>query len=102
MEKLVMCCFGARDGCVLTLKQMQVISWQNSEKIVYVWDLSPIVDPKSIDFMDVVPNQIVSISASLIPFLEHDDANRALMGSNMMRQVVLFIVTMILLSLELD
>ena len=48
----------------------------------------PIVDPKSIDFMDVAPNQIASISASLIPFLEHDDANRALMGSNMMRQAV--------------
>ena len=38
--------------------------------------------------MDVAPNQIASISASLIPFLEHDDANRALMGSNMMRQAV--------------
>ena len=48
----------------------------------------PIVEPKKIDFMDVAPNQIASISASLIPFLEHDDANRALMGSNMMRQAV--------------
>ena len=38
--------------------------------------------------MDVAPNQIVSIAASLIPFLEHDDANRALMGSNMQRQAV--------------
>jgi len=38
--------------------------------------------------MDVAPNQIASIAASLIPFLEHDDANRALMGSNMMRQAV--------------
>ena len=48
----------------------------------------PIVDPKSLHYMDVAPNQIASISASLIPFLEHDDANRALMGSNMMRQAV--------------
>ncbi|WP_347924668.1 DNA-directed RNA polymerase subunit beta [Pontimicrobium sp. SW4] len=48
----------------------------------------PVVDPTSIHYTDVAPNQISSISASLIPFLEHDDANRALMGSNMMRQAV--------------
>lgn len=48
----------------------------------------PIVEPEKIDLMDVAPNQIASIAASLIPFLEHDDANRALMGSNMMRQAV--------------
>ncbi|WP_082864263.1 DNA-directed RNA polymerase subunit beta [Polaribacter atrinae] len=48
----------------------------------------PVVSPEDINFMDVAPNQIASISASLIPFLEHDDANRALMGSNMMRQAV--------------
>jgi DNA-directed RNA polymerase subunit beta len=48
----------------------------------------PIVSSKEINYMDVAPNQIASISASLIPFLEHDDANRALMGSNMMRQAV--------------
>jgi DNA-directed RNA polymerase subunit beta len=48
----------------------------------------PIVEPDKIDLMDVGPNQIASIAASLIPFLEHDDANRALMGSNMMRQAV--------------
>jgi DNA-directed RNA polymerase subunit beta len=48
----------------------------------------PIVEPEKIDLMDVGPNQIASIAASLIPFLEHDDANRALMGSNMMRQAV--------------
>ncbi len=48
----------------------------------------PVVDPKEINYTDVAPNQIASISASLIPFLEHDDANRALMGSNMMRQAV--------------
>ena len=48
----------------------------------------PIVTPQEIDLIDVAPNQISSIAASLIPFLEHDDANRALMGSNMMRQAV--------------
>ena len=48
----------------------------------------PVMDPKEIHYTDVAPNQISSISASLIPFLEHDDANRALMGSNMMRQAV--------------
>ncbi|MDT0676747.1 DNA-directed RNA polymerase subunit beta [Autumnicola musiva] len=48
----------------------------------------PVVDPKEVHYTDVAPNQIASISASLIPFLEHDDANRALMGSNMMRQAV--------------
>ncbi|MBP1629714.1 MAG: DNA-directed polymerase subunit beta [Bacteroidetes bacterium] len=48
----------------------------------------PIVSPAQVDLMDVASNQIASIAASLIPFLEHDDANRALMGSNMMRQAV--------------
>ncbi|MDP4855328.1 MAG: DNA-directed RNA polymerase subunit beta, partial [Schleiferiaceae bacterium] len=48
----------------------------------------PVLEPKQVQLMDVAPNQIASISASLIPFLEHDDANRALMGSNMMRQAV--------------
>ncbi|WP_010180902.1 DNA-directed RNA polymerase subunit beta [Aquimarina agarilytica] len=48
----------------------------------------PVEDPMNIHYTDVAPNQISSISASLIPFLEHDDANRALMGSNMMRQAV--------------
>ena len=48
----------------------------------------PVVSPKDVNYIDVAPNQIASISASLIPFLEHDDANRALMGSNMMRQSV--------------
>ncbi len=48
----------------------------------------PVETPDAINYMDVAPNQIASISASLIPFLEHDDANRALMGSNMMRQAV--------------
>ena len=48
----------------------------------------PVASPSEIHYADVSPNQIASISASLIPFLEHDDANRALMGSNMMRQAV--------------
>jgi DNA-directed RNA polymerase subunit beta len=48
----------------------------------------PIVSPDEIDLIDIASNQIASIAASLIPFLEHDDANRALMGSNMMRQAV--------------
>ena len=48
----------------------------------------PVVPPAQVDLMDVAPQQIASIAASLIPFLEHDDAHRALMGSNMMRQAV--------------
>ena len=48
----------------------------------------PLAEKETVDLMDVAPNQIASIAASLIPFLEHDDANRALMGSNMMRQAV--------------
>ena len=48
----------------------------------------PVLGPEKINLMDVAPNQIASIAASLIPFLEHDDANRALMGSNMQRQAV--------------
>ena len=47
-----------------------------------------LMPPERVDYMDVSPQQIISIAASLIPFLEHDDANRALMGSNMMRQAV--------------
>ena len=49
---------------------------------------STLMSPERIDLMDVAPQQVVSVAASLIPFLEHDDANRALMGSNMMRQAV--------------
>ena len=48
----------------------------------------PVLEPSKITYIDVAPNQIVSVAASLIPFLEHDDANRALMGSNMQRQAV--------------
>ncbi len=48
----------------------------------------PMVEPDKVEFIDIAPNQIASVAASLIPFLEHDDANRALMGANMMRQAV--------------
>ena len=51
------------------------------------------VEPTAVDYMDVSPKQLVSVAASLIPFLEHDDANRALMGSNMQRQAVPLLVT---------
>jgi len=51
------------------------------------------VEPARVDFMDISPKQLVSVAASLIPFLEHDDANRALMGSNMQRQAVPLLVT---------
>ena len=51
------------------------------------------VDPQEVDYMDVSPKQIVSAAAALIPFLEHDDANRALMGSNMQRQAVPLLIT---------
>ena len=53
----------------------------------------PVVPPSDVDLMDVAPQQIASIAAALIPFLEHDDAHRALMGSNMMRQAVPLITT---------
>jgi DNA-directed RNA polymerase subunit beta len=60
-----------------------------SEKVIARQEADyPVIDPTDVDYTDVAPNQIASISASLIPFLEHDDANRALMGSNMMRQSV--------------
>lgn len=51
------------------------------------------VKPEQVDYLDVAPNQMVGVSASLIPFLEHDDANRALMGSNMQRQAVPLLIT---------
>ncbi|RKY30988.1 MAG: DNA-directed RNA polymerase subunit beta [Candidatus Omnitrophota bacterium] len=53
----------------------------------------PKVSPKEVEYMDVSPKQLVSVAASLIPFLEHDDANRALMGSNMQRQAVPLMIT---------
>jgi len=48
-----------------------------------------LIEKEKVDLIDIAPNQIASIAASLIPFLEHDDANRALMGSNMMRRLFL-------------
>ncbi|MDD3664779.1 MAG: DNA-directed RNA polymerase subunit beta [Bacteroidales bacterium] len=60
---------------------------EDKVKARYIADY-PIVEGTKIDLIDTAPNQIASIAASLIPFLEHDDANRALMGSNMMRQAV--------------
>ena len=48
----------------------------------------PVVDPSRVDYMDISPMQVISVSAALVPFLEHDDANRALMGANMQRQAV--------------
>jgi DNA-directed RNA polymerase subunit beta len=56
-------------------------------KVRYLADY-PIIEKEKVDLIDIAPNQIASIASSLIPFLEHDDANRALMGSNMMRQAV--------------
>ena len=53
----------------------------------------PLLQPNDIDYMDVAPDQLVSVAAALIPFLEHDDANRALMGSNMQRQAVPLLYT---------
>ena len=53
----------------------------------------PLKNPDDINFMDIAPIQVVSLSAALIPFLEHDDANRALMGSNMQRQATPLLVT---------
>ncbi|HHT53284.1 MAG TPA: DNA-directed RNA polymerase subunit beta [Bacteroidales bacterium] len=60
-------------------------------KVRYVADY-PIVDKEEVNLIDIAPNQIASVAASLIPFLENDDANRALMGSNMMRQAVPLLV----------
>ena len=65
---------------------------QESVKSRYEADF-PVVEPNEVDLMDVSPTQIASIAAALIPFLEHNDANRALMGSNMMRQAVPLIRT---------
>ena len=64
-----------------TFQNKRVLSRQNGGEVAFVND-------KEIDFMDVSPKQICSVTTALIPFLEHDDANRALMGSNMQRQAV--------------
>ena len=62
--------------------------FQNSEASVRIEGEASKISVKDVKYMDVSPDQLVSVSASLIPFLEHDDANRALMGSNMQRQAV--------------
>ena len=64
-----------------TFKNKRVLCRQNSGQVSFISD-------KEIDYMDVSPKQICSVTTALIPFLEHDDANRALMGSNMQRQGV--------------
>ena len=67
------------------IKDAQILGRRNDDFLM--------VDSKTVDYMDVSPKQLVGVSASLIPFLEHDDANRALMGSNMQRQAVPLIRT---------
>jgi len=69
-----------------TFKNKKVLCRQNSGEVSFISD-------KEIDFMDVSPKQICSVTTALIPFLEHDDANRALMGSNMQRQAVPLVKT---------
>ena len=69
-----------------TFQNKRVLSRQNGGQVSFVSD-------KEIDFMDVSPKQICSVTTALIPFLEHDDANRALMGSNMQRQAVPLVTT---------
>ena len=69
-----------------TFKNKRVLCRQNSGQVSFISD-------KEIDYMDVSPKQICSVTTALIPFLEHDDANRALMGSNMQRQAVPLITT---------
>jgi DNA-directed RNA polymerase subunit beta len=61
---------------------------QGDQVIARIGGDFPTVEPDRVDFMDISPKQLVSVAAALIPFLEHDDANRALMGSNMQRQAV--------------
>lgn len=68
-------------------------TFSEKEVICRFKDDFPKVPPKQVQYMDVSPKQLVSVAASLIPFLEHDDANRALMGSNMMRQAVPLMIT---------
>ena len=69
-----------------TFQNKRVLSRQNGGEVAFVSD-------KEIDYMDVSPKQICSVTTALIPFLEHDDANRALMGSNMQRQAVPLVTT---------
>ena len=79
------------EGCKFAQSKLQIDTGGHimDKKIIVRQEADySVVEPGYVDYMDLSPNQIASISASLIPFLEHDDANRALMGSNMMRQAV--------------
>ena len=67
--------------------------FQGDKVLVRIREEVETVEPDKVDYMDVSPRQIVSVATALIPFLEHDDANRALMGSNMMRQAVPLVKT---------
>jgi len=90
-DKIIFLSAEEEDGKVIAQANAQITEKGEFEvkevKSRYEGDF-PIVEPEKVDYMDIAPNQIVSIAASLIPFLEHNDANRALMGSNMQRQAV--------------
>lgn len=91
LDKLIYMTAEDEEGLKIPQANIQVDAKGNilTEKLVVKEDGDfPVIDRTEVDYIDVAPNQIASISASLIPFLEHDDANRALMGSNMMRQAV--------------
>jgi DNA-directed RNA polymerase subunit beta len=91
LDKIVFLSAEEEDGKCIAMADVQIDNEGNflekEVKVRYEGDF-PLKEPEGIDFIDVAPNQIVSVAASLIPFLEHDDANRALMGSNMQRQGV--------------
>ena len=91
LDKLIYMSAEEEEGLKIPQANIQVDDQGNilDERLVVKEDGDfPVVSREEVDYIDVAPNQIASISASLIPFLEHDDANRALMGSNMMRQAV--------------
>ncbi|MFQ3575610.1 MAG: DNA-directed RNA polymerase subunit beta, partial [Cytophagales bacterium] len=90
-EKITYLTAEEEDGCHIAQANVKITDDGKivDEKIKcrYEGDF-PVVEPQKINLIDVAPNQIVSVAASLIPFIDHDDANRALMGSNMQRQAV--------------
>ena len=91
LDKLIYMSAEEEEGLKIPQANIQVDDQGNilDERLVVKEDGDfPVISREEVDYIDVAPNQIASISASLIPFLEHDDANRALMGSNMMRQAV--------------
>ena len=83
----------ARTSLRPTPRSRSAASWSETPSSHGFVLTSKLVDPDEIDYIDVSPSQMVGVSAGLIPFLEHDDANRALMGSNMQRQAVPLLVT---------